>query len=307
MTEYDYLSMNDDELHNDPDPNDGYLAIADETSSRSQSYSSRMIRVDMSQDEMTIYSYEYLFLQTRKDVCFENLEVEDNNFISSENTRGTKKEKDSVLVGLSNKVKILEKNLTAQNIIVKSVENFQTQQNKDLNKIHKTTLKTDETLKTFAKDSEDIKSDVAKQDDKIRILEQEMFKFEDTLFIATGICVFLAMICNSLILYICCWLSFDKRKTTPDSVEVTTEPKTKSVKDSEVQTEVLPTAPANIAKKVSFSDDNNNTDTKTTKEEDISMRLNVRRIVRRDPSRRVTWCAGSFKRLAIEAQPIREI
>ena len=299
--------MNDDDLHNDPDHNEGYMTIADETSSRSQSYSSRMIRVDMSQDEMTIYSYEYLFLQTRKDVCFENLEVEDNNFISSENTRGTKKEKDSVLVGLSNKVKILEKNLTAQNIIVKTVENFQSQQNKDLNKIHKTTLKTDETLKTFAKDSEDIKSDVAKQDDKIRILEEEMFKFEDTLFIATGICVFLAMICNSLILYICCWLSFDKRKTTPDSVEVTTEPKTKSVKDSEVQTEVLPTAPANVAKKVSFSDDNNNTDTKTTKEEDISMRLNVRRIVRRDPSRRVTWCAGSFKRLAIEAQPIREI
>merc|ERR1711997_238753 len=171
------------------------------------------IRVDMSQDEMTIYSYEYLFLQTRKDVCFENLEVEDNNIISSENTRaGTKKEKDSVLVGLSNKVKILEKNLTAQNIIVKNVENFQTQQNKDLNKIHKTTMKTDETLKAFAKDSEDVKSDVAKQDDKIRILEKEMFKFEDSLFIATGICVFLAMICISLILFICCWLlSLDKR------------------------------------------------------------------------------------------------
>ena len=310
LTEYDYLSMNDDDLHNDPEQNEGYLAIADETSSRSQSYSSRMIRVDMSQDEMTIYSYEYLFLQTRKDVCFENLEVEDNNIISSENTRaGTKKEKDSVLVGLSNKVKILEKNLTAQNIIVKTVENFQSQQNKDLNKIHKTTLKTDETLKTFAKDSEDIKSDVAKQDDKIRILEEEMFKFEDTLFIATGICVFLAMICNSLILYICCWLSFDKRKTTPDSVEVTTEPKTKSVKDSEVQTDSLPAVPATAAKKVSFSDDNNNAaDPRTTKDQDISMRLNVRRIVRRDPSRRVTWCAGTLKKLAVEAQQlIREI
>merc|ERR1712241_1483495 len=308
LTEYDYLSMNDDDLHSDPEQNEGYLTIADETSSRSQSYSSRMIRVDMSQDEMTIYSYEYLFLQARKDVCFDNFEEEGNNLISSENTRSMKKEKDSVLVGLSNKVKILEKNLTAQNIVVKNMENLQSQQNKDLNKIHKTTMKTDETLKTFAKDSEDIKSDVAKQDDKIRILEQEMFKFEDTLFIATGICVFLAMICNSLILYICCWLSFDKRKTTrktsPDSVEVTTEPKPKSVKDSEVQTEVLPTAPSTNAKKVSLSDDNNNTDTKITKDEDISMRLNVRRIVRRDPSRRVTWCAGSFKRLAIEAQPI---
>ena len=75
LTEYDYLSMNDDDLHNDPDPNEGYLTIADETSSRSQSYSSRMIRVDMSQDEMTIYTYEYLVLQTRKDVCFENFEV----------------------------------------------------------------------------------------------------------------------------------------------------------------------------------------------------------------------------------------
>merc|ERR1719189_2156486 len=317
QTEYDYLSMNDDDLHNDPDQNEGYLTIADETSSRSQSYSSRMIHVDMSQDEMTIYTYEYLVLQTRKDVCFENFEVDGNNLISSENTRGMKKEKDSVLVGLSNKVKILEKNLTAQNIVVKTLENFQSQQNKDLNKMHKTTMKTDETLKAFTKDSEDVKSDVAKQDDKIRNLEKEMFKFEDSLFIATGICVFLAIICNFLVLYICCWLSFDKRNSTvekpPDSVEATTEPttepKSKSVKDSEVQTDAVPTAPATVAKKVvSFSDDNNNADTRTTKDEDISMRLNVRRIVRRDPSRRVTWCAGTLKKLAVEAQQlIREI
>ena len=297
--------MNDDDLHNDPDPNEGYLTIADETSSRSQSYSSRMIRVDMSQDEMTIYTYEYLVLQTRKDVCFENLEVEGNNLISSENTRGMKKEKDSVLVGLSNKVKILEKNLTAQNIIVKNLENFQTQQ---LNKMHKTTMKTDETMKALTKDSEDVKSDVAKQDDKIRNLEKEMFKFEDSLFIATGICVFLATICNFLILYICCWLSFDKRNSTPDSVEATTEPKSKSVKDSEVQTDGVAPAPPTVAKKVSFSDDNNNADPRTTKDQDISMKLNVRRIVRRDPSRRVTWCAGTLKKLAIEAQQlIREI
>merc|ERR1711994_18497 len=183
------------------------------------------------EDEKTIYSYEYLFLQARKDVCFDNFEEEGNNLISSENTRSMKKEKDSVLVGLSNKVKILEKNLTAQNIIAKNLENFQAQQNKDLNKIHKTTIKTDETLKAFAKDSEDIKSDVAKQDDKIRILEKEMFKFEDSLFIATGICVFLAIICNFLFLYICCWLSFEKRNPAPVSVAAPTEPKSKSVKD----------------------------------------------------------------------------
>jgi len=312
LTEYDYLSMNDDDLHNDPEQNEGYLAIADETSSRSQSYSSRMIRVE-SQDEMTIYTYEYLVLQTRKDVCFENLEVDGNNLISSENTRGMKKEKDSVLVGLSNKVKILEKNLTAQNIVVKNLENFQAQQNKDLNKIHKTTMKTDETLKAFTKDSEDVKSDIAEQDSKIRNLEKEMFKFEDSLFIATGICVFLATICNFLIFYICCFLSFGQRNSAPESVEATTEPKstepkTKSVKDSEVQTDSLPTSPATVGKKVSFSDDNNNADPRTTKDEDISMRLNVRRIVRRDPSRRVTWCAGTLKKLAVEAQQlIREI
>jgi len=309
QTEYDYLSMNDDDLHNDSDQNEGYLTIADETSSRSQSYSSRMIHVDMSQDEMTIYTYEYLVLQTRKDVCFENLEVDGNNLISSENTRGMKKEKDSVLVGLSNKVKVLEKNLTAQNIVVKNLSNFQIQQNKDLNKIHKTTMKTDETLKAFTKDSEDVKSDVAKQDSKIRNLEKEMFKFEDSLFIATGICVFLATICNFLILYICCFLSFRQRNSKPDSVEATTEPKSKSVKDSEVQTDSLPAVPASIAKKVSFSDDNNNAaDPQAPKDQDISMRLNVRRIVRRDPSRRVTWCAGTLKKLAIDAQQlIREI
>ena len=120
--------------------------------------------------------------------------------------------------------------------------------------------------------------------------------------------VFLAIICNFLFLYICCWLTFDKKKPTPVSVEAPTEPKSKSVKDSEVQTDALPTVPATVNKKVSFSDDNNNADPPTTKDQDISMRLNVRRIVRRDPSRRVTWCAGTLKKLAIEAQQlIREI
>merc|ERR1712183_684618 len=162
-------------------------------------------------------------------------------------------------------------------------------------------MKTDETLKAFTKDSEDVKSDIGEQDSKIRNLEKEMFKFEDSLFIATGICVFLATICNFLIFYICCFLSFGQRNSAPESVEATTEPKstepkTKSVKDSEVQTDSLPTAPATVGKKVSFSDDNNNADPRTTKDEDISMRLNVRRIVRRDPSRRVTWCAVTLKK-----------
>ena len=136
-----------------------------------------------------------------------------------------------------------------------------------------------------------------------------MFKFEDSLFIATGICVFLAVICNFLILYICCWLSLNRRNSITESVQAAEVPKSKDVKDSEVQTDALPASTANVQKKVSFFDDNNNADLKATKDqEDISMRLNMRRIVKKDPSRRVTWCAGTFKKLAIEAQQlIREV
>merc|ERR1712051_201252 len=300
LTEYDFLSMNDDES----DHNDNYLTLTDDKS-QSQTYSSRRIRVEM-KDEMTIYTYEYIFLQTGKDICFENRENNSTNLITNDNTKGMKKEKDSVLVGLSNKVKILEKNLTSQSVVLRNLENNQVQQNKDMNKIHKINTKTDETFKAFSKDSEEVKTKVTKHEDKIRDLEKEMSKFEDSLFVATGICACLAMICNLLILFICCF----NRKESTKSNQGPVVPTSKRVKDSEVQTVTATTATptANTVKKVTFSDDNNNEGMKACKDEDISMKLNVRRIVRKDPNRRVTWCPGTFKKLAYEAkQLIREI
>merc|ERR1711936_1320829 len=142
----------------------------------------------------------------------------------------------------------------------------------------------------------------SKHNDKIDNLEFEMSKFEESLSIAIGICVLLATVCNLLMLYICCWASTNRNKPT-ETVKEKDATKTKSVKDSEVQTEPAAISPAVIAKKVSFSDDNNNDNDK-----DISMKLNVRRIIRKDPNRRVTWCPGTFKKLALEAQQlIREI
>lgn len=304
LTEYDYLSMNEED-HDDH--NESYLTIT-ENNSQSQTYSSRMIRVEM-KDEMTIYSYEYVFLQTRQDVCLgnshENREVGSTNLVTTDSSKGMKKEKDSVLVGLSNKVKILEKNLTVQSFTLKHLENSQAQQAKDLNKLHKITLKTDESLGTFSRDSENVQSKVMTHDKKISYLEKEMSRFEDSLFIATGVCVCLAMICNFLILYICCVSVY--RKKTAESAKETDFTKSRNVRDSQVQTDVTTSIPAPVAKKVSFSDDNNNDNLKT-RDEDISMKLNVRRIVKRDPSRRVTWCPGTFQKLALEAQQlIREI
>ena len=136
-----------------------------------------------------------------------------------------------------------------------------------------------------------------------------MSRFEESVSIAIGICFSLAMVCNLLVLTICCWASINRSKPTePSKDSIAT--KAKSVRDSQVQTEPAPPAapPAAIAKKVSFSDDNNNDNSKTPKDEDISMKLNMRRIVRKDPNRRVTWCPGTFKKLALEAQQlIREI
>ena len=309
LTEYDYLSMNEDDHEDDNDHN--LLTISDDNS-KSETYSSRRIRVEIN-DEMTIYTYQYIFLQTRKDVCLgkfdESRGIEDTNLLSADSAKGIKKEKDSVLVGLSNKVRILEKNLTAQGIFLRNLDDSQTQENKELNKLHKTTVKMADSIKTFSKDSETVQHKVSKHDDRIEHLESEMSRFEESVSIAIGICFLLAMVCNLLVLAICCWASINRSKPTePGKDSIAT--KAKSVRDSQVQTEPAPPAapPAAIAKKVSFSDDNNNDNSKTPKDEDISMKLNMRRIVRKDPNRRVTWCPGTFKKLALEAQQlIREI
>ena len=58
-----------------------------------------------------------------------------------------------------------------------------------------------------------------------------------------------------------------------------------------------------IIKKVTFSDDEKEAKSEAS-DEDISAKLarGNRRVRRREPYRRVTWCGGTFRKLAEEAK-----
>merc|ERR1712141_412207 len=76
---------------------------------------------------------------------------------------------------------------------------------------------------------------------------------------------------------------------------------TSQVVDEEVETVV--TEGPKVKKRVTFTDDE--VETEASAEEDISLRISSpkRRVVmrRKDPARRATWCGGSFRRLAEDA------
>merc|ERR1711994_559604 len=76
---------------------------------------------------------------------------------------------------------------------------------------------------------------------------------------------------------------------------------TSQVVDDEVETVV--TEGPKVKKRVTFTDDE--VETEASAEEDISLRISSpkRRVVmrRKDPARRATWCGGSFRRLAEDA------
>merc|ERR1712203_348064 len=75
---------------------------------------------------------------------------------------------------------------------------------------------------------------------------------------------------------------------------------TSQVIDDEVETVV--TEGPKVKKRVTFTDDE--VETEASAEEDISLRIYSpkRRVVRRkDAARRATWCGGSFRKLAEDA------
>jgi len=213
--------------------------------------------------------------------------------------------KESVLVQISNRVKILEKNITIQNNILKNFNVSSKQQANDINKILETILKAKEVFQETVGETEAVKGDVNELTKKVTKFEELIGEYAEALKLMMALTVFLSILCLFLISLICFKPSDIKLVEVEEEVEVTyetieeedgQEEKCKN-KDIHVQTD----SPI-IKKRVTFSDDEKEVKTEGS-DYDISYKLTTgRRVRRRDPSRRVTWCGGTFRKLAEEAK-----
>jgi len=213
--------------------------------------------------------------------------------------------KDSVLVQISNRVKILEKNITVQNNILKNFNVSSKQQANDINRILETILKAKEVFQETVGETDTVKGDVNELNKKVSKFEELITEYAEALKLMMALTIFLSILCLFLISLIC--FKPGDVKIVEVEEEVETEFKTIGqeeenkeekchIKDIHVQTD----SPI-IKKRVTFSDDEKEVKTEGS-EEDISYKLTTRRRVRRrDPARRVTWCGGTFRKLAEEA------
>jgi len=214
--------------------------------------------------------------------------------------------KDSVLVQISNRVKILEKNITVQNNILKNFNVSNKQQANDINRILETILKAKEVFQETVGETEAVKGDVNELNKKVSKFEELINEYAEALKLMMALTIFLSILCLFLISLIC-FQPGDVKMVEVEEQEVETEFKIIGqeeinkeenchIKDIHVQTD----SPI-IKKRVTFSDDEKEVKTEGS-EEDISNKLTTRRRVRRrDPARRVTWCGGTFRKLAEEA------
>ena len=213
--------------------------------------------------------------------------------------------KDSVLVQISNRVKILEKNITVQNNILKNFNVSSKQQANDINKILETILKAKEVFQETVGENEAVKGDVNELNKKVSKFEELINEYAEALKLMMALTIFLSILCLFLISLICFKPGDVKMVEVDDEVDtavgtIDQEEEYKeekcNIKDIHVQTD----SPI-IKKRVTFSDDEKEVRAEGS-EEDISYKLTARRRVRRrDPARRVTWCGGTFRKLAEEA------
>ena len=307
MTEYECLAMNDDEN-------------VQENNLINEEYRSEMIEVDMvdnGEEQTTYFFYKYFFLQMRNDICIDKVGIKSLNAkflpqktskqVSDQQDKINQKQKESVLITISNKVKLLEKNFTAQNNQLNRVEKQNSQTSADLKKILGSIVKAEEVFKDIAKDSERKDSKMSALNEKIELLETEMKKNEESLFVGLG---FLAsvMFCFVILNIIGCSCSGSENQNIPTQ----TQTASKNTSSVAVQTESN-----QLVKKVSFPDEQKceeikdivegekeeaSCGLKVTNAEDISRLLVTRR--RKDVSRRVTWCPGTFRKLSTEARQL---
>jgi len=300
MTEYEYLAINDgtiDVIDNSDDVNDN----------EKKEYSSKVVELDMVNQELeqtTYFSYKSLFLQIRDDKCVDTMEMrtfEKATFkpdISTIPEKNNHKQKDSVLITLSNKVKTLEKNVSVHQTNLRDLDQLFSQSSIDLKQILKSLTKADAWIKDSGAEAEKSKGRMGDMSDRISNMESELSRLEDTFLVGVGILaaavagfIFTASVC--VVVTIC---KQTKLKEEANNVTLTQVSTKTSVS---VQTD-----PPQIMKKVTFPD------TKQEEEEpvieDISAKLFTSRR-KTELSRRVTWCSGSFRNIAREPKKNREI
>ena len=297
MTEYEYLAIND-----------GMIDVMDNTEvsedKGTRKYSSKMIEVDMVTQETehtTYFSYKSLFLQFGDDKCVDTMDLktfEKTTFKPDTNTipeKNNHKQKDSVLITLSNKVKILEKNVSVHQTNLRELDTLFSQTSVDLKQILKSITKADAWIKDSGLEADKTKSRMGDMSDKIHILESELTRLEDTFLLGLGIlaAAFAGFICTTSV---CLVVMFCRKTASPSKMEVNKVPPAKVSTKSSVSVQ---TDPPQIVKKVTFPKD-------VIDVEDISSKLLTSRRPK-DLSRRVTWCSGTFRNIARENKRSSEV
>jgi hypothetical protein len=221
--------------------------------------------------------------------------------------------KESILVQISNRVKFLEKNLTAQNNVLKTFNSSSKQQGNDIGKILETIVKAKEVFEETASETEHVKGKVMNMDQKVNRIEHVLAESKETMKMMMAITIVLAIICLFLISIICF------RDSSPNYGQY--EAKTELEDDKPVDnTFEMPSStstilknsdgdrgdesPQQVKKKVTFSEEEIEKSADSG-EDDISWRMESpqrrMRMKRKDPLRRATWCGGSLRKLAEDA------
>ena len=157
-------------------------------------------------------------------------------------------------------------------------------------------------FKDSAKDSERMKGFINTLNEKVSFLETEVGRLEKTLFIAVGLASFIIVLMISIIQFISCVCFSEDSKSKVDEIEVKSPTVQKTMSTIAVQTDPHPP----MDKKVTFADEITDSETKNTNattitNDDISSKIFVSRR-RKDLSRRVTWCSGTFDRVSSQKQ-----
>jgi len=169
----------------------------------------------------------------------------------------------------------------------------------DLKQILKSLTKADAWIKDSGTEAEKTKSRMGDMSDRIRNMESELSRLEDTFLVGLGILAaavagFIFTACVCVVVTMC-----KQTKSKEEANNNVTLPQVSTKTSVSVQTD-----PPQIMKKVTFPD------TKQEEEdpviEDISAKLFTSRR-KTDLSRRVTWCSGSFRNIAREPKKNREI
>merc|ERR550532_2298638 len=270
------------------------------------------------QEHTTIMTYKYLFLQMRNDVCIDSVTLEtltQNSFLGAKDKiqavkyksiekkvadgEGGKEQqaveksvenndsntnlltpKESILVQISNRVKILEKNVSSQNNILKTFNSSSKQQENDIGKILDTIVKAKEVFEETAGEAENVKGKVKKMDQKMGKMEDILAESAETMKMMMAITIVLAITCLFLVSVICFsphYVMFEE-KNEVDEVEEeeglsvgNTQPSQSAPVLDKGAENFVEEAPK-VKKRVTFTDDEVD-EMEASAEEDISLRV----------------------------------